>query len=575
VPPAARQAFRSVPLVLLSSLVFCLPNGGFAQDPSPDVPLGDPVYASLDRWDARGWLAAPLSGIRPYSRRYVAARLDAIYRLDDREGLLSVTERGMLARHRAEFAQELARLKAPAPAGRPDVWSRVRGGGSLVAWDTPRSFGGLDVLFRQDLIAVRGGRRPRETVSQTYLGGIARGEYRSRIGFLLRHYEAREWSDRRRATRADVMAGPVEKVQLKGNTVDFREATAQLVVATDWFDAELGKGRMDWGPAPGANLLLTANTTPYAYARLRTAYGRVRYVHVLGFLEPRPGVIDSSRTRIDNGHVRTFPRRKQLSAHRLEVDLPRRVVLGLQESVIYGDRAPELLYATPVTLLAAAQSYLGDTDNLLMGMDLTARPFPGLRVYAALLFDDMVKFDPDAFANKFGLQLGLQWVDPVGWRDSDLRVDYARIEPFVYSHNYDINTYEHFDALLGCPIGPNADRVVVRLAHRFTPALSAAVSLGQERQGENPVAEDGSVTNVGGDAALGRRPGDARTRDFLAGDVERERTVDLLLDWEPVRDLRFRAGYRGTWAANVRLADGSRGNARGHRWSVGAAYHFR
>ena len=99
--------------------------------------------------------------------------------------------------------------------------------------------------------------------------------------------------------------------------------------------------------------------------------------------------------------------------------------------------------------MQARKNHLGNRDNLVIGGDISARPRPGLEVYAAWFLDDMVKFDPSAFANQFALQLGAFWVDPPGLRDTDLRAEYARVEPFVYAPNFDINTYEHHE----CPVG--------------------------------------------------------------------------------------------------------------------------
>jgi hypothetical protein len=50
-------------------------------------------------------------------------------------------------------------------------------------------------------------------------------------------------------------------------------------------------------------------------------------------------------------------------------------------------------------------------------------------------------------------------------------LEYVHIEPFVYSHRYAVNTYEHFDALLGYPIGPNADRLHAELSGWVTSSV--------------------------------------------------------------------------------------------------------
>ena len=84
----------------------------------------------------------------------------------------------------------------------------------------------------------------------------------------------------------------------------------------------------------------------------------------------------------------------------------------------------------------AAQSYQGDKDNLMMGVDLNVHPGRGVKFYFAFVIDDLKKmrlFSND-YVNKFSLQTGVLWVDPLGVDDIDFRAEYVRIEPWVFSH---------------------------------------------------------------------------------------------------------------------------------------------
>ena len=558
-------------------LLFCLtlrPLSIPADDPTPDLPHPHRIYRTIDRFEARGWFDRPVPGSRPFSRSQAAHLLLQILQRADSGASLSPTERGILDRHRAEFAVELARLGYSLQAPPSRTIGRIFKGEELFAWQDTAATVAIDPLFRQRLLFIPDNALLEETVSQTYVGGMVRGTYGNRFGFYLRHFEAREWSTRVRTTRRDVAARPIEEVQFKGKTVDFREAVYQLSWATPWFTLDIGKGSLDWGPGRTGNLFLTNRAPSFGMVRLRVTHGRIAFVHIAGVLRVRSGLIDTARTRIDNGHVRTLLRSKHLAAHRLEITFLKGISLGLQEAVVYGDRDPELLYLSPVSVLTAAQSYLGNTDNLMVGVDLSARPGPNLKAYFALTFDDLQKFSPGAFANKYALQAGLLWVDPFRLGDTDLRVEYIRLEPFVYSHNFHINTYEHFDALLGYPLGPNADRIFGQLVHRFSPALSLSFAFDRERQGENSLGPDGSLVNVGGDAAQGRRPTDPATRRFLSGVVETRTRFGIGLTYEPIRDLLFNLRYTTTSAGNVPLPNGSRGDTRFHLWTVTTDFNF-
>ena len=233
--------------------------------------------------------------------------------------------------------------------------------------------------------------------------------------------------------------------------------------------------------------------------------------------------------------------------------------LGFQEVVVYGDRGPEFTYLNPLMLYWAAQSYLGDKDNLMMGIDLDIHPGRGVRLYWAYAVDDMKKlrvFSND-FVNKFSLQTGLLWVDPLGLRDAELRAEYVRIEPWFYTHKIPINTFRHFDAPLGHELGPNSDRWMLGLTRRFTRDLAAHLELSRTRHGDNEILADGSVRNVGGDLHLGRPPEDKyETKKFLDGRVGRWTRIGGDFSWRVWPQLFVEVGYVHEWGSNVPLPPG-------------------
>ena len=550
---------RSVTLFLA---VLSLSRIVHAGDNTPDVPLNHTVYRTLERYDVHGWLDPAASQIRPYTRLEVARLLIQVLRNGDALAAMSGTERAILQRHLSSFRTEAARLGHATSAAEAGVFEQLAR--TLYSWRDTSASVAVDALFRQRLILLRGEVRERETVSQTHIGAIVRGTLGDRIGFRARHFEAREWSTLPRLTRADVLARRVELVQFKGKAADFREATCQLVWATRWFAADAVKGSLDWGPGRSGNLLMAPFAPTFGMARFRTAYRRVRFIHVLGFLEADSDLIDASRTRFDNGHRRTFLRAKAIAAHRVEVDVSPRIRLGFQEAVIYGDRDFEFLYASPVSVLTAAQMAVGDRDNLAAGLDISLRPVKRFQTYLALFMDDLRKFSPGDFSNKLAAQAGVFWTDAFGLRDTDFRAEFVHIEPFVYSHRFNINAYTHFDALLGYPTGPNSERFWARLTHRFSPSVSATLSFERTRLGENVENSDGTLTNVGGDARLGRRPEDPAVREFLSGTVEKRSQAGVDLVLEPFSDLVISATYLLTRGSNVPLKGGRRGDGGTH-----------
>ena len=458
---------------------------------------------------------------------------------------LSPIELGELDLLRGEFVQERAMFQYHAR------------GGAVFA----------DFLARQQTDRFSGrGRSEAEVVYRHRGGGIVRGHLGS-VGFRMAFEQVREQGSRHYEYRHDLYERRIDLPQLKGEAADFHEGTAYVKFAVGPVDVQLGKDEALWGPAPQQNLGLSNNAPSFNMIRLQSQLGAFKLVSISAELRPCPnradsplcvGTADSAATYAVNGatNVRLLERQKYLAAHRLEVALAPWLDLGFQEVVVYGDRGLEPSYVNPLMFYWAAQSHLGDKDNLLMGVDLDIHPGHGRRYYLAYVVDDLKKarIFSDDFANKFSLQAGMLWVDPLGLADAELRAEYVRIEPWLYSHRFPINTFRHFDSPLGHSLAPNSDQWELSLTKRATRDLEFAVRVSRSRHGENELEADGTIRNVGGDMHYGWRPGDEReTKQFLDGHLV-QRTE--LSRWSALADFarspargRIRAGVGSRCAA--------------------------
>ncbi|MBM3277721.1 MAG: hypothetical protein FJY95_06525 [Candidatus Handelsmanbacteria bacterium] len=522
---------------LSSALALLLSCYGEAwADPSVNVPLNHWGYGFVERFEARGVLHGIGDGIKPLSRGEMA-RMGAAVEEAAKQGLaLSAVDRRQMDHLLAEMGGE----------GRPGGYN----------YQGPQGQFWVDGLFRQqsDLFSGRG-RRERELVFRNQVGGVVQGDFIERVGFRLSFSQTREQGSRRYYLRDDVYERRLELPQLKGRVTDYHEGRAYVTFSWGWLDLEAGKDELSWGPAPVDNLGLSNNAPSFDLIRLRAKYSAFKLVSVTGFLRPCPDRPDSplcggdgnlDASYIVNHTARTLEREKHLAAHRLEVAVAPWLDLGFQEMVIYGDRGLEAAYLNPLMFYWAAQSYLGDKDNVLMGLDADFHPGGGVRAYFAYVVDDLKKarmFSSD-FANKFSFQAGGLYVNPLGLADTELRAEYTRIEPWIYTHKFPINTYRHFDAPLGHSLGPNSDRWQFQASRRFPAGLEASLGLSRTRHGDNLLQEDGTILNVGGDLHLGWRPGDAnQSKTFLAGQVSRRTLLEGELRWRGQGRLEVSAGY--------------------------------
>ena len=402
-----------------------------AWDPSTLVPVEHWSYALVERLEAAGHLVGTADGIKPYSRRHLARlalRADSVATLTriDRQRL-SLLLRELDPEVRALQSRVAPRphglhLQSPAATGPPVQYSADRGGLYV------------DLLARQQTDVLTGrGRAGSERVYRNRFGGVIRGDLLNDVGFRIAFEQSREQGTGDYDLREDVFERRLEAVQLKGSLADFHAGAAYITFGLGaWVDVQVGKDQVAWGPAPDDNLGLSINAPAFDMIRLRTRLGGLELVSLHGSLATCPerpdspicgGEADTNASYIVNGMSRLLDRDRWIAAHRVEVAVTPTLDIGFQEVVIYGDRNPEPSYLNPFMFYWAAQSYLGDKDNVMMAIDADWRVRAGLRWWGAYAIDDLKKLKvfSDDFANKFSLQTGILWTDPLGVRDTDLR----------------------------------------------------------------------------------------------------------------------------------------------------------
>ncbi len=228
-----------------------------------------------------------------------------------------------------------------------------------------------------------------------------------------------------------------------------------------------------------------------------------------------------------------------MSGHRLEVDLTDRVNIGLYEAVVFGGRW-DMSYLNPVMFLKGAEHFNGDHDNAVMGMDFRVFVHRTHSIYGEFFIDDITttKLGTDWYGNKLAYQIGTFIITPFGFDDLDCRIEYTRVNPWVYTHRTPINRYDHYGDVLGYPAGPNSDEVFVELRKRFSRRFHSSLAFARRRHGVNPPGE-----NIGGDSRAGFSDGNSKSAKFLAGIRETTNLLSLDLSYELLWELFLKVGY--------------------------------
>jgi hypothetical protein len=312
-----------------------------------------------------------------------------------------------------------------------------------------------------------------------------------------------------------------------------------------------GRGEQKWGPGLSGNLLISDHPPAYDFLSARYDFSNLfRLVYFTGALHPYPETYQEIDTT-PQGNERRIVDQKFIAAHRLEIYPLKGVEIGLNEAVIYGERGLEPAYLNPINLYFSAQHNLGDMDNLAWSGDIELNLIRKLSLYGELFIDDMrtAKLGTDYHGNKFGYIAGFHTADPFLLLNTDITCEYIRLDPFLYSHQYAVNTYKNWNSCLGYPLPPNSDRLYLNLKWHPHYCWTGSLSASFTRHGDNIITSTDTV-NVGGDIDLSYEP-DQTTAPFLDGQRLDITLWEAGVRWEPLEYYFWEGRYR--W----------------HRWSGG------
>ena len=377
---------------------------------------------------------------------------------------------------------------------------------------------------------------------RVYVSGnwlIIRGTAGDYIGFYVDVRDSKEWGSREYPdTKVTTMPGR-GYVSFKGDRAEFDETEAHISYSNGPFVVSYGRGKNIWGRGSTGTLGLSGFASPYDMLRLEAGFWRLRFMFFAAELEQFPPLAKFYYTMPEGVVSDSVAVKKYMSGHRLEVDFTDRFSMGLYETVVYGGRT-DFSYLNPLMFYTGAEHSNGDHDNAALGLDFRLFVHQSHSIYGELFIDDITtrKLGTDWYGNKFGYQLGTFLVEPLGLKDVDVRAEYSRLKPWVYTHKFPIDGYNHYGDVLGYYSGPNSDVMVVQLRKRFTRRLHSSLTVMKFRHGANPDGE-----NIGGDPLSGFRDGDSTESNFLDGTREKTLATSVDVSYEFFWQLFLRMGY--------------------------------
>lgn len=493
------------------------------------------AYEFLDRLQTKGMVSPLLLSVRPWFRDDLAIVVaDLRKRLQAHPEQFTQTEREILDQLTADFAAELRATGIALP-------QRYREPHLLTVTDSSLSVT-LDALLFQTVVSRRGTAfRPAELKTTLTPGGIIRGTLGRGLWFYVDvRNSAIRGGEVPEKERWDPSLGL--PILTSGKTVYTDQATAYFSGHLPWFRVQIGRGALWWGPSDRAALTLSSHIPLFDFLRGEATWKRLRFTYF-------------------HAELRSSFGRKYLVGHRIDWLARTNLLVGATETLVYGKRRIELAYLNPIMPYHVAEHHLGDKDNNNISLDFWWRVRPGLAAYGEFLIDDMTLSAPllRYWGNKFAFTLGGRWLDPGGLRDSELRIEYTRIEPYVYTHYDSINRYEHYDQIIGNALGPNADEWYAEWNRYFGRDFQLRLWLSRARKGE------GSVRRA-------HTREDPETKSFLSGIVETSRRMGIEARDQIRRDIFVSLRYEQVWKKNAERVAGRHLHGRAFFVSLAVNY---
>lgn len=503
--------------LLFPVLLLLAASGGARAQSEGLLQVESDLHQFLERQQANGVLPEAGLGAKPLSAYEAHALLDSLALRQDR---LSRLDRRLLAEYRGEAVGGLLRgLAGSAP------WLYRNG-------TTALSVEGDDFGLEAEPLAVlaygpvnnsEGRQRGPDTSStsgwQNTRGFRAGGHLDLGSGFGRVFFETRLEENQVRlprpafgeetAPRLGFVARPEEGVY------DYFVATGSVGYHTRRFEARFGRDRNRWGYGR-ESVTLSNYATVYDQLQLRWNVWRIDFQNLYArFTQPARAAGDP----LLPSYYGAF--------HRLSFDFGAGVEAELFESVIFAQDSTgrggfELAYLNPFQFFRGTERELGSPDNAFVGAGLAwTTPARGARLYGQFLLDELKvsRFFDSWWGNKWAYLVGAYFVDPAPFgldpiRGFDLRVEYARIRPYTYSHraacnpnrdpacpSYDEQSgaapYLHYGDFLGHPAGANASDVAVTARWRPDPDFITTIDVVYTRLGRNS-----DLVNYGSDPSV-------------------------------------------------------------------------
>ena len=211
------------------------------------------------------------------------------------------------------------------------------------------------------------------------------------------------------------------------------------------------------------SMLLSDFANNYLFLKFNTKIWKFHYQNIFAELSPI-----GSRDNLGNN---ILPK-KYMAAHYLNFNITSQLTIGLFEAVMFSrNNNFEFNYLNPLILYRTVEQSIDSPDNVLIGLNAKWNLFQRFQLYGQLMLDEF-KFKEliiernGWWANKYGVQAGLKYIDVLGIDHLDAQAEFNLVRPYTYTHRDSSASYSHFNQPLAHPLGANFREVVLKLRYQ-------------------------------------------------------------------------------------------------------------
>ncbi len=501
-----------------------------------NVPVSNPVYQYLERIETKGLLPHFSTSSLPLQRKEI---VEALKEINNNKSKLSENEREILTRYLLEFdlvynekavvfyssSDSNQVLSKEFFSDKDKFFYHFKDSSNTVNIKPLGSFETLALSDKDKL----------HNVEMGNLGFRLYGSLGSHFGYYLQATNGAILGGERNLALKEIHKLQ-KNVKFADLNSDFDFSESHVTFNYNWFYANIGRETKLIGSGLNQRLFLSSYSPAIDAINLGAKFTNFSYQFLHGSL------LATDNANVIAGYNSEFPS-KYLAMHRFALK-PKWGEIAFWEAIIYSKRGMDITYLNPLSFFKSLEHSLHDRDNSLMGGDFTVRPYDNVEIKGSYILDDLIfsKIGTGFWSNKSAWNISAIYASH---SNIDFGIEYARVEPYTFTHFDSINTYTNDQMPIGTNLLPNSDEISLIGQYWWGQRYPIVLKISYQRHGANIYNKNRNlIKNVGGDIFQTHRyPIDPETVTFLDGDLQKIFKINLEFGWEFIRGFSIKANY--------------------------------